>query len=102
MSRLLAPAITKVLAADIRLDRQLAMLRVIEAVRLYAAEHDGQLPEKLSDVGERVSLPADPATAKPFDYTLEDKRTFRLTAPPYVGKEASVGNSIEYKVSLAP
>jgi hypothetical protein len=102
MSRLLMPSVAKVRAADIRLDRQVAMLRIIEAVRLYAAEHDGRLPSKLDDVAKRVSLPRDPATAKPFDYKSDGKREFTLTAPPYDGNAAGVGNSIEYRVSLSP
>jgi hypothetical protein len=102
MSRLLTPAISRVRAADIRLDRQIAMLRVIEAVRLYAAEHDGQLPAKLNDVASRVSLPRDPATTKPFDYKPNGKRSFTLTAPPYDGNAAGVGNSVEYRVTVAP
>ncbi len=102
MSRLLMPAVGKIRAADIRLDRQIAMLRVIEAVRLYAAEHDGKLPEKLSDAAERVSMPNDPAMGKSFDYKLERKRAFKLRAQPFDGKEASVANSIEYAVTLAP
>src|SRR5262249_35611813 len=48
-------------------DRQIALLLAIEAIRLYAAAHDGQLPETLDQVTE-VPLPEDPATGKPFLY----------------------------------
>ena len=48
-------------------DRQVAILRAIEAIRLYAAAHDGQLPETLDQITE-VPVPEDPATGKPFLY----------------------------------
>jgi hypothetical protein len=48
-------------------DRQVATLRVIEAIRLYAAAHDGKLPESLDRITE-VPAPEDPATGKPFIY----------------------------------
>lgn len=49
------------------LDRHVATLRVIEALRLHAAAHDGRLPESLDEISE-VSVPEDPATDKPFIY----------------------------------
>jgi hypothetical protein len=49
------------------LDRRIATLRVIEAIRLYAASHGGALPEALDHVTE-VAVPDDPATGKPFIY----------------------------------
>ncbi len=55
------------LSNQLSLDRRIAMLRVIEALRLYAAAHGGALPESLDRITE-VSVPADPATGKPFVY----------------------------------
>jgi hypothetical protein len=49
------------------LDRRIATLRVIESLRLYAAAHDGKLPESLDQIKE-VPVPDDPATGKPFIY----------------------------------
>ena len=40
---------TGVRRAQGRLDQRIALLRHVEALRLYAAEHDGTLPAKLSD-----------------------------------------------------
>ena len=51
-----------------RLDQRIALLRHVEALRLYAAEHDGTLPAKLSEVS--VPLPDDPFTGKPFRYEV--------------------------------
>ena len=66
----LLPAIEKVQRAEMRIDRKIAALRVIEALRLYAAEHDGRLPDKLSDV-TAVPVPKDPGTEQPFEYRRE-------------------------------
>jgi hypothetical protein len=50
-----------------RLDRHVAVLQCIEAIRLYAGSHDGKFPQKLSDVID-VKIPVDPVTKKPFSY----------------------------------
>ncbi len=63
----LQPSIMTCLDAQMRLDRRVAALRVVEAIRLYAASHDGKLPEELNQVTE-VPVPEDPATGKPFEY----------------------------------
>jgi hypothetical protein len=67
---LLLPAILAVRESEIRMARELDSLRVIEALRIYAANHDGQLPASLSDVTE-VPIPLNPATGQPFAYKLE-------------------------------
>ena len=53
-----------------RADRQLAALTAVEALRSYAAAHDGKLPAKLSDVTE-TPVPENPATGAPFDYRVD-------------------------------
>lgn len=60
-----------------RVEQRVALLRCVEALRLYAAGHDGKLPAALEDVG--VPLPVDPYTGKPFAYEL-DATTARLRA----------------------
>lgn len=67
------------LDAQMRLDRRVAALRVVEAIRLYAASHDGKLPEELNQVTE-VPVPEDPATGKPFEYR-RDGAAAVLTMP---------------------
>jgi hypothetical protein len=61
------PAIKNVQAAQVRLHRKVDALRVIEALRLYAAAHEGALPDKLNEV-TLVPIPDDPGTGKPFEY----------------------------------
>ncbi len=51
-----------------RLDRHVTILQCIEAMRLYAAAHEGTFPKRLSDI-TLVPVPDDPATNKPFVYT---------------------------------
>ena len=63
----LQPTIINCLDAQMRLDRRVAALRVVEAIRLYAASHDGKLPEELNQITE-VPGAEDPATGKPFEY----------------------------------
>lgn len=62
------PHITKLRRTQARLEQQIAILRQVEALRLHAAVHDGQLPTKLSDIS--VPLPIDPVTGKPFVYSF--------------------------------
>jgi hypothetical protein len=67
LAKWLLPAMGKVRLAQNRLDRRIAALRVIEALRMHAAAHGGKLPDKLADVTV-VPVPNDPGTGKPFAY----------------------------------
>ena len=51
-------------------EQELDALRVIEALRLYAASHGGRLPKKLDKI-EDVPVPLDPRTREPFQYKLK-------------------------------
>ena len=51
-----------------RLDRNVAALKCIEAMRLYAVAHEGKFPKQLSDIMQ-VPVPDDPVTHKAFVYT---------------------------------
>jgi hypothetical protein len=79
MAALLLPSIQATRNAQVRLERQVAALRVIEALRMYAAEHNNDLPESLDRI-TTVSVPLNPATDKPFEYRLDGK-TAVLTLP---------------------
>jgi hypothetical protein len=57
-------------APQIRVERELAALRVIEALRMYAADHDGKLPKSLNEI-TAVPVPNNPATGKAFQYRLD-------------------------------
>jgi hypothetical protein len=65
-----------------RLDQWIALLRHVEALRLYAAGHDGTLPAKLSEIS--VPLPADPFTGRPFRYERSGSTAHLRGTPPSV------------------
>lgn len=67
LEKQLKPAHDRVRKTMNYLDRKIAALQCIEALRLYAGSHDGKFPVKLSDVAE-VKIPDDPVTKKPFSY----------------------------------
>jgi len=77
---LLLPAMQAARTSQVRLERDVAALRVIEALRIYAAEHDGALPQSLADI-DQVPVPDNPATGKPFVYRLAGQ-TAILELPP--------------------
>lgn len=79
----LVPALSKARTQFVRLDKQLATLRVIEAIRIYAAAHDGQLPATLADIQE-VPIPINPITGEEFPYRLEGSSAV-LEAPSLEG-----------------
>ena len=67
---LLIPAIQAAREAQVRVERDVAALRVIEALRMFASDHDGKLPKTLDEI-TAVPVPNNPATGKPFKYRLE-------------------------------
>jgi hypothetical protein len=91
------PALYKVRISQARLDQRIALLRHVEALRLYAAAHDGKLPATLADVG--VPLPSDPFTGKPFRYHL-DGATAHLRGSPPRGREKEPALNVHYEVTI--
>jgi hypothetical protein len=69
-ARVFLPAIGKVMYRQNTIERTVAALQVVEAMRMYAGAHEGRLPDKLGDVTE-VPLPDDPGTGRPFEYTRD-------------------------------
>jgi hypothetical protein len=93
LARLLLPALDRVVSKQNLLDRNIAALRVVEALRIYAAVHDGKLPNKLDEITE-VPVPDDPGTGRPFEYRREgDVATLTSQSPDDVPN-----NSIRYRV----
>ena len=96
LARLFLPAVKKVFAARTRIDRRVAALRCVEAVRLYAAGHDGKLPASLDDIKD-VPIPADPVTGKPFGYRLVGDRAF-FSSTPFPGQAVGNFNTPTYEL----
>jgi hypothetical protein len=62
-----------------KLERRIDFLRCVEAIRAYAAAHDGKLPGSLEDVKD-LPIPIDPVTGKAFVYK-KDGDTVTLESP---------------------
>ena len=92
------PAISKVYTTTTRLDRRLAALRCVEAIRVYAAAHNGRLPAALSDITE-VPVPIDPMTGNSFEYKADgNKATLSAAAPS--GSPFLLQNALAYDLIL--
>lgn len=96
LASIFLPAIQAARAAEVRLEREMAVLRVIEALRTYAASHDGKLPQGLEDIQE-VPVPMNPATGKPFFYRLEGQ-TAILELP---SSDGIPGSQRRFEIQLA-
>jgi hypothetical protein len=87
-------AYAKVRQAKARLEQRIGLLRCVEALRMYAAEHDGNLPTKLDEI--QVPLPIDPVTGKAFVYRLTGATaTLQGTPPRGTEKNAEFNTRIE-------
>ena len=72
LAAVLLPSLGRAAFVHASLEREVAALRCVEAVRLYAAAHGGQPPAELGQIN-LVPVPADPVTGKPFGYHVEGK-----------------------------
>jgi hypothetical protein len=96
LTRSLLPAIFNVSVAQMRIQRLIDALRVIEALKIYAANHGGELPDRLDQITE-APPPDDPGTGKPFEY-LRDGRTATLIG--VIPNDVPLRSSLRYKVTL--
>lgn len=71
LAQLALPAMKAVRKAEARLNRDIAAMRVIEALRMHAAEA-GRFPKTLDEV-KCVPVPLNPSTSEPFVYRLDGK-----------------------------
>jgi hypothetical protein len=93
----LLPGQYKVRRIQGRLEQRIALLRIVEALRTYAFEHNGAFPAKLSEVS--VPLPDDPFTGKPFRYESSGK-TAHLRGTPPKAEEKDIGYRVHYELTL--
>jgi hypothetical protein len=98
LGRYFLPGIERVLRAQIRVDRRIAALRVVEAIRLYAAAHDGKLPNGLAEMKD-VTIPIDPLTGKAFEYEIvENTAVLKGAIPPE--EKNRPGEWLTYEVAI--
>ena len=77
IASMLLPAGQQVHAAQMRIQRDIDAMRVIEAIRMHAAQ-TGTLPATLDQISV-VPVPVNPATNEPFSYQLKgDTATLEL------------------------
>ncbi|MCB9866436.1 MAG: hypothetical protein H6816_07365 [Phycisphaerales bacterium] len=74
MSRMLLPSLSRASILAERCRMQTLMTRVAVALRLYAVDHDGMAPARLSDLGDLVPVDdlIDPFSGGPFVYDHRD------------------------------
>ncbi len=96
MKRQLKPAHERVRFMMNRLDRHVATLQCIEALRLYAAAHKGKFPNALTEI-TRIPIPDDPVTQKPFVYSRTGSKAV-LEAP--APKGAKPKDAMRYQLTL--
>ncbi len=90
------PSIERITFLNGRLQRHIAMLRCIEAIRIYAAEHDDRLPKSLADI-TTVPIPIDPVRGQPFVYEVTGRNiVLEAPAPP----NAAPRDSRRYEITM--
>ena len=82
----LLPAIESATFTPVRLQREIAALQTIEALRMAAANSNGQFPQSLEQL-RQCPAPLDPVTGKFIDYQMKDGIVI-LTLPPPEGRSA--------------
>ncbi|MCP5522364.1 MAG: hypothetical protein H7A46_12535 [Verrucomicrobiales bacterium] len=98
LPRLLLPALTRVQERFVELDRRIAALRCVEALRAFGAASNRRLPTSLSDAG-LLPIPQDPVTGAAFEYELNNG-VARIE-----GVKISDGNrpgALSYEITLRP
>jgi hypothetical protein len=95
LAGLMLPAVSAASRAVLRRDQRIAMLRVVEAVRMYAEEHEGRLPAKLAEITS-VTVPLDPTTGGPFVYRLAGE-----TAVLSSTEKKIVIPDVQYEITIA-
>lgn len=81
LAALLLPATMVWKDAETGIDWNIAALRILEAMRLYAANHNGQWPDRLTDITE-VPVPQNPCDGKSFTYERHGDHA-TLTSKPH-------------------
>lgn len=79
---LLFPAMLQAKHAETRMLMNHNRLMSLEAIRMHAAEHDGELPKSLDELSPVPAMP-DPMSGKAFEYSIEssgEQKTILLKA----------------------
>jgi hypothetical protein len=94
---MILPAVSRVMEAGPKMERRIAALRIIEAIRMQAA-FDKAWPDSLEKV-TIVPVPADPFTGKAFAFKKEGKK-ITITAVVPEGEKPLANNNFTYELEL--
>lgn len=92
----LLPAVVPLRQAQGRLEQRVALLRHVEAVRLYAAGHGGAVPGSLAEIP--VPLPVDPFTGRAFVYAVDGNTAVVRGTPPRAGDNPA--SAARYEITI--
>jgi hypothetical protein len=79
-----------------RLDNSLNGLQCVEAIRHYAATHNGQLPQVLGDIKD-VKIPTDVMSGKTFEYSRTSTGAVIKSVMPEGGRPKNI---VHYEIVL--
>jgi hypothetical protein len=80
-------------------DREAALLQCVEAVRGYAAAHNGKPPESLDELAPETPAPLDPMRDEPFSYQVHAKTVTLRAESPVPGFQ---GSARVYHILMKP
>jgi hypothetical protein len=101
IARMFLPAIERASYAPVNLQREIAALQTIEALRMAVATPGGAFPESLDEL-HASPAPIDPATGQPIDCQIRDG-VVTLTLPPPEGLPANqFGKRYELSLNQQP
>ncbi len=93
---LLMPALQRARFNQMRLERRIAGLQAVEAIRLHAGATGAGLPERLGEIA-RAPVPPNPMRDEPFEYELRGGRAV-LSAP--LEPDDELENALRYEIEL--
>jgi len=89
----LLPAVSRAYSSCAAVDRELAMLQTVEAIRAFAASNNGALPRSLGELTDPPA-PTDPMTGEAFAYQADGDH-FMLEGVVIAGDQPRNGMRIE-------
>jgi hypothetical protein len=92
----LLPAVLRATSSSAMIDREIAMLQTVEAIRAFAAANNGALPRELDEMRE-TPAPLDPMTGEHFAYSVDGDH-FTLEGIVVAGDQPRNGMRIEGSV----
>jgi thiol-disulfide isomerase/thioredoxin len=79
----ITPSVSRFHEQEAELDRRVAALRAVEALRLCAAANEGRPPAPTNAAANTVPIPRDSVTGEPFQYTSDGETgTLVIQGPP--------------------